>query len=577
VTDLVTSKPVHKQTVVSSDRGLVTANQHLAAEAGATILGQGGNAVDAAVATAFAVGVVEPGASGIGGRGYLVVHVPATGDSVVFDGHERAPIAARPDMFEIEDDRGRPTSGWGPQVPVKGDANAVGHLAVAVPGVVAALYEAHRRYGRLPWAQVLAPGIALAEDGFEVSVPFALGIARNRAKLARFPATAALFLADGQPPLPGSRLRMPDLARSYRSIAEEGPGALYRGALARAIVEEMGRGGGILCATDLTRFQPRTWDAPLRGTYRDYEILTVPEATGGITLLQVLNLLEGFDLASLDPQGAASLHLLLESLNVAFVDRLAVLDDPAFIPVPFDGLASKAFAAERRTLISAERSLGDVEPGDAWPYEPSGAPSPGVLPGRVAGGATDRDTTQICAVDADRMVVSLTQSVIDPYGSGVVVPGTGILLNSAMHNFTPVPGQPGAIAPWKRSVHNGVPTIVLGRDGAPVLAVGGAGGTKIITGVVQVLVNVLDHGMTVQEAIDAPRVHHEGNLSEVDARLGGPVVEQLRRLGHRPAVVTSEYGRPAFSRINGIQVAADGRAASGVDPFADAGAAAPRA
>lgn len=571
--DLLKTAPHFGQTVVTSRSGMVTANHRLAAEAGATILGQGGNAVDAAIATAFAVGVVEPAASGIGGRGYLVIHVPATGESVVIDGHERAPMAARPDMFDVVGDCGVPTAGWGPQVKVKDDANAVGHLAVAVPGVVPALYEAHRRYGRLSWPQVLEPGSALAEDGFEVAVPFAVGLARHRAKLARFPATADLFLRDGQPLLPGSRLRQPDLARSYRLIAENGPAVLYRGPLARAIVEEMARGGGILCATDLNRFRPRVWDAPLRGVYRDYEVLTVPETTGGITLIQALNLLEGFDLARLEPLGAPALHLLLESLKVAFVDRLAALDDPAFRPVPFSGLASKAFAAERRKLISPERALGEVAPGDAWPYEQDGAPHP--VAHLVAGGAADSDTTHISAVDRDRMVVSLTQSVIDPFGSGVVVPGTGILLNSAMHNFTPVPGQLGSIAPWKRSVHNGVPTIVLRRDGAPVLTVGGAGGTKIITGVVQVLVNVLDHGWALQEAIDAPRAHHEGNLGEVDARVGRDVLDQLRRLGHQPGVVRSEYAGPGFSRVNGILLSSEGHAMSGVDPFGDGGAAAP--
>ena len=348
---------------------MVTANHHLAAEAGALILGQGGNAVDAAIATAFAVGVVEPGASGIGGRGYLVIHVPATGESTVIDGHERAPMAARADMFEIVDSHGVPTAGWGPQVRVKDDANAVGHRAVAVPGVVAALHEAHRRYGRLAWAEVLAPGIALAEDGFEVTAALAAGLEQHRARLARFPATAALFLPGGQPLAAGSRLRQPDLARSYRLIAAEGPDALYRGALARAIGDEMARGGGILSTDDLDRFRPRIWDGPLRGTYRDYEILIVPETTGGITLLQALNLLEGFDLGALDPLGAPALHVMLDSLKVAFVDRLAALDDPAFQPVPFSGLASKAFADARRTLISPERALGEVEPCDAWPYE----------------------------------------------------------------------------------------------------------------------------------------------------------------------------------------------------------------
>ena len=567
-----TTRLIHNQTVLSSNEGMVTANHHLAARAGAMMLGQGGNAVDAAVATAFAVGVVEPAASGIGGRGYLVIHVPDNGASVVIDGHERAPMAARPDMFRVVDPRGVPTAGWGPQFRVMDDANVVGHRAVAVPGVVAALCEAHRRYGRLSRARVLAPGIALAEDGFEVSVALAVGIARHRALLSHFPATAELFLPGGLPPLPGSRLRQPDLGRSYRLIAQDGPDVFYRGALARQIAEEMERGGGILGAGDLARFVPRIWDSPLRGTYRDYQILTVPETTGGITVLQALNLLEGFSLAGLDPLGAPALHLLLESLAIAFVDRLAALDDPAFRPVPFGGLASKAFADDRRKLISPARALGDVAPADAWPNEDNASPAPTA---RLAGGAVDRDTTHICAVDRDRMVVSLTQSVIDPFGSGVVVPGTGILLNSAMHNFTPVPNQFGSIAPWKRSVHNGAPAIVLRRDGSPVLALGGAGGTKIISGVVQVLVNVLDHGWSLQEAIGAPRVHHEGNLSEADDRLGESVIEELRRMGHRPSIVSSAYARPAFSRINGISIAQDGRAESGVDQFSDAGGAAP--
>jgi len=551
--------------------GMVTSNQHLAAEAGAGVLARGGNAIDAAVATAFAVGVVEPAMSGLGGRGYLVAHFITSGTSTVIDGHERAPRAARADMFPVVEARQIPTQGWGPQVPVAGSANTVGHLAVAVPGVVGALGVAHRRHGRLPWNAVLEPAIALAADGFEVSVPLATTIATNRAKLARFPATAAIFLPDGCPPAPGARLRQPDLAESLRRLAEHGPDEFYRGSIAAAIAAEMERAGGVLSQADLAAFEPRVWDRPLVGSYRGYRLLTVPEATGGVTLLQIMNLLEGFDLAALDPLEPAALHLLLEACRVAFRDRLAVIEDPAFAPVPYAGLASKAFAKARRPLIRADRALDGVEPGDAWPFDEADGRVPSAA--SVGWRATDHDTTHFCVVDRDRTVVAMTQSIIDAFGSGVVVPGTGILLNSAMHNFNPIPGELGSIAPWKRSVHNGVPTVVLHADGQPCLAIGGAGGTKIITGVAQILVNVLDRGVGLQQAVEIPRVHNEGWESEVDGRIAPETRERLRALGHRFDAVTPRYARPGFSRINGIAIGAAQRLASGVDPFTDAGAA----
>jgi gamma-glutamyltranspeptidase/glutathione hydrolase len=554
---IVHSIPVHSQSVVHSRRGLVTANHRLAALAGAEMLERGGNAVDAAAAISFAVGVVEPAMSGIGGRGYLLIHTPADGRTVAVDGHERAPRAATEDMFVPLDPKAHITTGWGPQARVAGDANQTGHLAVAVPGVLAALAVAHRRFGRLPWHTVIEPAIRLAVEGYVVTVPLATLIARNRKKLARFPATAAVFLPSDEPPNAGDRLVHSDLADTLRVIAERGPDEFYRGNIARAIGAEMARGGGRLTEQDLADFSPREWHQPLAGTYRDYTVLTMPEATGGITLLQILNLLEGFALRSMDPTSPEFLHLLLECMRVAFVDRLATVDDPAWAAVPFDVLGSKAFATSRRMAIRPERASTDLQPADE------------------AQCSADRDTTHFCVVDADGMMVSMTQSIIDAFGSGVIVPGTGILLNSAMHNFNPVPGRVGSIAPWKRSAHYGTPTIVLKPDGKPLLAIGGAGGTKITTGVSQVLVNLLDYGQALQTAIDAPRVHNESGGSELDARFPPGVADRLRSMGHPIEVVSPAFAQPAWARINAICVSDTGETSSGVDPFGDAGAAAP--
>lgn len=569
---IATTEALFAQTMITARGGMVTANQWLAAEAGAGILACGGNAVDGAIATAFAAGVVEPAMSGIGGRGYMVIHQPQTGMSLVIDGHERASRAARPDMFTIASEVEMLTSGWGAQAPVVDQANEIGHRAVAVPGVLAALAVAHRRFGRLPWRTLLEPAIALAAEGFTVTVPLATTIARSRAKLARFPTTAAIFLPDGCPPAPGERLVQPDLARSLERIAVEGVATFYTGALARAIVAEMERGGGILTLDDLAAFQPRIWDQPLTGSYRGYHLLTVPEATGGITILQIMNLLEGFDLAALDPDGPHALHLLLEAMRIAFADRLAVIEDPAFTPVPFAGLASKEFAALRRQAIMPDRARETVSPADPCPFDDAGRAA---MPSAetVLWSANDTDTTHFCVVDSAHTVVAMTQSIIDAFGSGIVVPSAGFLLNSAMHNFNPIPGRRGAIAPWKRSAHNGAPTIVLREDGTPCLAVGGAGGTKVITGVVQTLVNRIDRGWTMQEAVAAPRVHNEGGPSEIDARFPPTTVNALRDLGHRLEIVRPTFASPGFSRVNAIAVDEAGTLTSGVDVFTDAGAA----
>jgi gamma-glutamyltranspeptidase/glutathione hydrolase len=394
--------------------GMVTANHHLAAEAGASMLARGGNAVDAAVATAFAVGVVEPAMSGIAGRGYMMIHFGGDGTNAVIDGHERAPQAAHANMYEVQASEQIPTHGWGPQYRVAADAHMLGHRAVAVPGVLSALCLAHERYGRLPLATVFEPAIALAEHGFAVSVPLSVMLAQGRDKLARFPATSAILLKDGHALRPGDQLRQTDLARSFRLIAEHGPTAFYQGPLADAIVAEMVRGGGVITKEDLARFEPRVWDQPLVGTYRGHRLLTMPEATGGITLIQIMNMLELDDQSVFDPLDPAYLHLQLEAGKIAFRDRMAYLDDSEFIDVPFAGLSSKEYAAGRRAMILSDRTLDDVQAGDPWPFngDGGGQPTARAVPWR----ASDNHTTHFCAVDGERTIVSMTQSIIDQFG-----------------------------------------------------------------------------------------------------------------------------------------------------------------
>lgn len=567
----------HAQSSIASRLGMVSANHRLAAAAGAVILERGGNAIDAIVATAFAAPVVEPAMSGIGGRGYLVLHDARSGDALVIDGHERVPRAARPDMFEIDISApwpDQPNPGWGFQIPVVDSANATGHLAVAVPGVIGALAIAHERYGRLPLSTVLAPAIELAADGFEMTAPLSISIARNREKLARFPATAQVFLPGGEPPLPGALFVQTDLARTYELLAARGLAGFYSGEIGLAIAAEMERAGGILSAGDLASFRPRVWDRPLTGTYRDHRLLTAPEATGGVTLIELMNVLEGFSPARLDAGKVENAHLLLEAMRVAYRDRFAYVDDPTFRAVPFGGLISKEYATTRRATIDLERAQEHSAAGDPWPFDAS---ADGPLPDgpTVSWGAHGGETTHFNVVDRDGLTISMTQSLIDAFGSGVIVPGTGLLLNSAMHNFNPAPGEIGSIAPWKRASHYGTPAIVLRADGTPLVAIGGAGGTMVPTGIAQILVHLIDRGWSTQEAVAAPRVHCEGWDSLIDGRFDPAVTDALTAMGHRLRIVRPGYAQPVFSRINAIAVDAAGNATSGTDQFGDAGAAAP--
>jgi gamma-glutamyltranspeptidase / glutathione hydrolase len=488
---------------VNAARGMVVTNHPLASAAGAEMLAAGGNAVDAAVASLFALTVVEPMMVGIFGAGHAQIFMPGRGHTVI-DGYTTAPAAARPDMFRPIADT------WPDYLEVEGRENTVGLRAVGVPGTLTAWCEMLTRFGALDLSAVMAPAIRHAEHGFRVTGYLSECIAETAADLARFPDSARVFLPGGMPLAKGARLAQPEYAATLRAIAADGPAMLYGGALGRRVVEYMERDGGLITTDDLRSY--RTVErAPVRGTYRGFDIAGCPPPTGGgIHLIQMLNVLEGFDLAALGFGTVDGIHVLAETMKIAFADRNAATGDPAFMDVPVARLIAKEYAAARRA---------DIDLGKAGAY------TAGVA-------AASPHTTHVTVADADGNVVVATQTINNLFGSKAMVPGTGMLLNNTMAIFDPHPGHALSIAPGKRTTSSMAPTIVL-RDGRPCLALGLPGGVRIFTSVLQAIVNVLDHGMTLQEAVEAPRVWTQGQDLEVEAAIGEAVRAGLAARGHR--------------------------------------------
>jgi gamma-glutamyltranspeptidase/glutathione hydrolase len=518
-----------------------------ASEAGVVILAQGGNAVDAAVAVGFALAVVHPAAGNIGGGGFMVARL-ADGQMFALDYRETAPGRATRDMYL--DSLGNLTA-----------RSVTGHLAAGVPGSVAGLVAAQARYGRLSLAAVLEPAIRLARDGFVLDEHRATGLAYAAARLRQFEGSRATFLLpSGDTPAAGTLFLQPDLAHTLQSIADSGAGVFYEGHIADLIVNEMARGGGLISKADLASYRA-IWREPVRLTYRAHTIYSMPpSSSGGVTMGQILNILEGFD--PLPRFGSsAHVHLLAEAMRRGFTDRNHFLGDPAYVTMPLDRLLSKPYAAAQRQTIDRRRAT------------PSTALRPGVA---VEG----EHTTHYSVVDGDGSAVSVTTTINSGFGSGVTVGGAGFLLNNEMDDFTGAPGQPNqyglvqgaanAIAPGKRMLSAMTPSIVLDPEGELLMIVGTPGGPTIITTVLQVISNVIDHDMTLAEAIAAPRVHHQALPDLIRFERGGllpSTVAALRAMGH--AVVE----RPGFSGdVAGI-IRLEGRWVGVADPRSGGGAA----
>ncbi len=545
-------------------RGMVVTSVEAASEAGREAFARGGNAIDAAVAAAFAIGVTEQYHSGIGGGGFLLIRVGASGETFALDAREVAPAAARADMYL--DASGKVVPG----------VSRAGGKSVAVPGLAHGLLEAQARFGRLSRADVLAPAIRLAREGFAIGVRhqrmLAFGAQFGLWKAPFAAETARINLANGEVPPLGWKLVQPDLARTYEALARDGAQALARGPIADAIVAAAAGAGGLLSQVDLDAYRT-VWREPVRGSYRGAEVISFPPpSSGGVHLVQMLNTLEPFDLAALGAGSSGAIHLVAEAMKLAFADRAAHLGDPDFARVPVAWLTSKAYGQELAARL---------RPRPLWQRAPWRWGQGDVL--RVAGPGTpppdDAGTSHLSALDAEGNAVAITQTVNLLFGSGITVPGTGIVLNDEMDDFAAAPDVPNAfglvgrdknaIAPGKRPLSSMTPTIVV-RDGRAWMVTGSPGGPRIITTTLLTILNAVDFGMDVQQAVSAPRFHHQWlpDKLELEPDVPRDVRDALARRGH-PAV----YAERAWSSAQAIVADPEkGVIWGGTDPRADGAA-----
>lgn len=472
---------------VKAEHGMVVTAQHLASDIGVEVMKQGGNAVDAAVAVGYALAVTYPAAGNLGGGGFMTIRFK-DGTSTFLDFRERAPLAATKGMYLDKDGN-----------PIKG-ASLDGYLAVGVPGSVAGLEMAREKYGTLPRAQLMAPALRLAKEGFTLNQGDAGILAGNAKRLAKDKAAADIFLKpDGASFGMGEKLVQPDLASSLEAISEKGADAFYKGAIADQIVKASAEKGGILAKADFEQYKVRELK-PVTCSYRGYEIVSSPPpSSGGLIICEILNIVEGYPIEHLGFGSADTVHFMVEAMRYAYVDRNSALGDPAFVDNPVTKITDKAYAAEIRGKIDKYRAgvSKDLTPKDF---------------------GESKETTHYSIIDDDGNAVAVTYTLNGLFGAGVVAPGTGILLNNEMDDFTQKPGVPNlyglvqgeanAIAPLKTPLSSMSPTVVS-KDGKPFMVIGSPGGSRIITITLEAIINVIDHGMDIQEAIDAPRIHHQ--------------------------------------------------------------------
>ncbi|MEM6319742.1 MAG: gamma-glutamyltransferase [Bacteroidota bacterium] len=477
---------------VPAKNGIVVSSHYLGSQAGKDILAKGGNAVDAAVATAFALAVTLPSAGNIGGGGFLVYH-GADGTTTTFNFREKAPKAATATMFLDENGQ------------IKNNSNHRGPLSVGVPGTVAGLWAAHQKMGKLPWADLVQPAINLAEKGFPSTWAMQGFLKRmQREKEALYDGTRQAFLKNGTELYePGELWKQPDLAATLKRIQKDGRDGFYKGKTAKLIADFMKKHNGLITEDDLASYQP-TEQAPIHGKYKGYDVYGMPPpSSGGVAVVEMLNILEGFNLQKMGHNSAMYLHILTEAMRTAFADRAEHLGDPLFnSDMPIERLTSKEYADKIRPTID----LFKATESDSAHFN------------NVRFRTESEETTHFSVVDKDGNAVSLTYTLEYGYGSKITVEGAGFLLNNEMGDFNPVPDltnrrgligtKPNLVAPEKRMLSSMSPTI-LAKNGKPVLVIGSPGGRTIINTVLQVILNVVDYQMTVAEAIEAPRIHHQ--------------------------------------------------------------------
>lgn len=497
---------------LQSDSGLVVADSELASAAGMEILRRGGNAVDAAIATALALSVVDQASSGLGGGGFMVLYRAGENKAYALDFREAAPAASRRELYTRD---GKPV----------GSLSLTGALAIAVPGEVAGLVEARRRFGTMPFAILAAPAIKLASEGFPLDAALRLAIERQQANMKRFTNLGRVYLPGGELPNEGDVIRQPELAATLKSLAQNGAAAFYGGWIGQAIIKTIEEAGGVMTLEDLKKYQP-IWREPLTGSYRGRTVITMPPpSSGGLAILQMLNILEGYKLGDFQHNSAFYLHLLSETMKHAFADRAQFLGDPDFVHVPVRKLTAKDYAQWIRRRIAPDKT------------RPSG------FYGYYHFNAEKGGTTHFSVVDRFGNAVACTQSVNTRFGSKLLAAGTGIVLNNEMDDFAIHPdrgnvygligNEANSLQPNKRPLSSMSPTIIL-RDKRPELIVGAAGGPRIISATLQTILNVIDFGMPIAAAVSAPRVHHQWlpDRLNVESGIASPVGAALKLRGH---------------------------------------------
>lgn len=528
---------------VYATNGMVSTQEALATRIGLDVLQNGGNAIDAGVAIGFALAVTLPRAGNLGGGGFMIIHRADIDETVALDFRETAPAAAFRDMYLDEDGN------------AVAERSRFTYQAVGVPGSVAGLALAAERYGTMPLAELIAPAIDLAENGITVTPDLANSLAGIGDRLSKWPESARIFYKeDGGNYQPGETLVQADLAESLRLIAEHGPSAFYEGEIAQKIVADMEANDGLVTLEDLQNYQPVIRE-PVRGNYRGYDIVSMPPpSSGGIHVVQILNMLEHYPIGQLGHNSASTIHRMAEAMKLAYADRSEYLGDTDFVEVPVNGLISKDYAAElvQQIDVTRARPASEIKPNNPIPFE-------------------GNDTTHYSVMDRDGNVVSTTYTINFSYGTGIVAAGTGILLNNEMDDFSAKPGVPNAygliggdanaVEPGKRPLSSMTPTIVM-QDGEVRLITGSPGGARIITTVLQVIMNVIDHDMNIAEASAASRIHHQWLPDElrVEKGLSPDTVALLKALGHEVKVLDAMGSTQSIMRLpSGLYGASDPR------------------